>query len=68
MLGGADGIRELPAFRNFIVADVHALAKFDAGVRGDIDVEASTARPGTTVVDVTSKALLPQSRSIVATR
>jgi hypothetical protein len=49
----------LPAFGSFIVVDVHGLAEFDAAVRGYLDVEAGTARPGTTVVDVTGKALLP---------
>src|ERR1700686_1662140 len=54
----ADGVRELHKFRRFIFQNLNGLAKLDAAVNRELEVEAGAARPGASVVEVTGEALL----------
>ena len=57
-LDRANGIHELLKFGSLVVGDLHGVAKFDAAMHREFEVEAGAARPGASIVDVTGKALL----------
>jgi hypothetical protein len=49
---------ELHQFRRFVIQNMHRLAKLDAAVSREFEVEASAARPGASVIYVTGQTLL----------
>jgi hypothetical protein len=57
-LDRADGVHKLLEFGTFVVGDLHGVAKLDAAMHREFQIEAAAARPGTSVVDVTGEALL----------
>src|SRR4051794_24245585 len=54
----ADGVHELQELRRFIVGDLHAVAKLDAAMHGEFEIEAGAASPSAPVTDVARKTLL----------
>jgi hypothetical protein len=55
----AHGIHELLELGRFVVGDLHGLAKLDAVMHGEFEIEAGTAGPGAPIADVTGETLLP---------
>ncbi|MGY3420593.1 hypothetical protein ACVWZW_001068 [Bradyrhizobium sp. F1.13.4] len=53
-----DRLHELKELRILVLGDLHGLAELDAAMQRQFEVELGAARPGGSVVDVVSKALL----------